>query len=75
VSLGSFDILLALKDKDSCRKADHANYSKGRGAAQVITYQPASRYRTFQWLETGIYLTVAILLAWGCFWWVRRRLS
>jgi len=41
----------------------------------VITYQPASRYRTFQWLETGTYLTVAILLAWGCFWWVRRRLS
>ena len=42
---------------------------------QVVIYQPANRYWTFQWLETGIYLTVAILLAWGCFWWVRRRLS
>jgi hypothetical protein len=42
---------------------------------QVVTYQPADRYWTFQWIETGIYLTVAILLAWGCFWWVRRRLS
>ena len=41
----------------------------------MITYQPASRYWTFQRLETGIYLTVAILRAWGCFWWVRRRLS
>ena len=42
---------------------------------QAVVYQPANRYWTFQWIETGIYLTVAILLAWGCFWWVRRRLS
>jgi len=42
---------------------------------QVVIYQPADRYWSFQWLETGIYLTVAILLAWGCFWWVRRRLT
>jgi len=42
---------------------------------QVVVYQPANRYWSFQWLETGIYLTVAILLAWACFWWVRRRLS
>jgi ABC-type transport system involved in multi-copper enzyme maturation permease subunit len=42
---------------------------------QVVVYQPADRYWTFQWLELGIFLTVAILLAWGCFWWVRRRLS
>ena len=42
---------------------------------QVVTYQPADRYWTFQWLELGIFLTVAILLAWACFWWVRRRLS
>ncbi len=42
---------------------------------QVITYQPADRYWTFQWLETGIFLTAAVLLAWACFWWVRRRLA
>ena len=42
---------------------------------QVTTYQPASRYWTFQWLEFGIFLTVAILLAWSCFWFIRRRLS
>jgi len=42
---------------------------------QVITYQPADRYWSFQWLELGIFLTVAILLAWACFWWARRRLS
>jgi ABC-type transport system involved in multi-copper enzyme maturation permease subunit len=42
---------------------------------QVTVYQPASRYWTFQALEFGIYLTAAILLAWGCFWAIRRRLS
>jgi len=42
---------------------------------QVTVYQPADRYWTFQALEFGIYLTVAILLAWACFWWTRRRLS
>lgn len=42
---------------------------------QVITYQPASRYWSFQWLEFGIFLTVAVLLAWACFWFIRRRLS
>ena len=41
----------------------------------VVTYQPASRYWTFQWLEFGIYLTVALLVAWACFWAIRRRLS
>ncbi len=42
---------------------------------QVTVYQPASRYWIFQALEFGIYLTVAILLAWACFWWTRRRLG
>ena len=42
---------------------------------QVVVYQPANRYWAFQWLELGIFLTVAVLLAWGSFWWVRRRLS
>jgi len=42
---------------------------------QVVSYQPASRYWSFQWLEFGIFLTVAILLAWACFWFIRRRLS
>jgi ABC-type transport system involved in multi-copper enzyme maturation permease subunit len=41
----------------------------------VVTYQPGNRYWTFQSIEFGIYLTVAILLAWACFWMIRRRLS
>jgi ABC-type transport system involved in multi-copper enzyme maturation permease subunit len=42
---------------------------------QIVTYQPASHYWTFQWIETGIYLAVALLLAGFCAWWIRRRLS
>ncbi len=40
----------------------------------AVTYQPANRYWTFQWLELGIFLAAALLLAGTCFWWVRRRL-
>ena len=46
-----------------------------RHLKQVTTYQPASRYWDFQWLELGIFLTVAVLLAWASFWLIRRRLS
>ncbi|HEY0719040.1 MAG TPA: ABC transporter permease [Streptosporangiaceae bacterium] len=42
---------------------------------ETVSYQPADRYWTFQWLELGIFLTAAVLLAWGCFWLIRRRLS
>jgi hypothetical protein len=39
----------------------------------VISYQPASRYWTFQYLETGIFLAAALGLAAFCFYWIRRR--
>ena len=39
----------------------------------VVTYQPAGRYWAFQWLETGIYLLLALLAAVACYWWVVRR--
>jgi hypothetical protein len=38
-----------------------------------VTYQPAGRYWTFQWLETAIFVALALLAAAGCFWWVTRR--
>ena len=41
----------------------------------VVTYQPASRYWTFQWAEMGIYIALSLLLAAFCFWWVRRRIA
>jgi hypothetical protein len=40
---------------------------------QVVTYQPASRFWTFQWYETGIFLLLAVSLTGFCFWWIRRR--
>jgi hypothetical protein len=41
----------------------------------AVTYQPADRYWTFQWVETAIFLGLAVLLVGFCFWWVRNRLS
>jgi hypothetical protein len=41
----------------------------------VTTYQPASRYWAFQWIETGIFVALSLLLAGFCFWWLRRRLN
>ena len=34
---------------------------------QTVTYQPATRYWDFQWIETGIYLALALILAGLCF--------
>jgi hypothetical protein len=42
---------------------------------QLVTYQPAVRYWTFQWYETAIFLALALALAGFCVWWIRRRLS
>jgi hypothetical protein len=39
------------------------------------TYQPADRFWTFQWIETGIYLGCAALALFATVWLVRRRLS
>jgi ABC-type transport system involved in multi-copper enzyme maturation permease subunit len=39
----------------------------------VISYQPASRFWAFQWYETGIFLTAALLLAGFCLWSIRSR--
>ncbi len=57
----------AAAEFDACR----------RHAAQtfhlLVTYQPASRYWTFQWIETGIFAALGLLAAAGCYWWVTRR--
>jgi hypothetical protein len=42
---------------------------------QVTTYQPSSRYWTFQGFETAIYVAIAVVLGAVCFWWVRHRLA
>ena len=39
---------------------------------QLITYQPTSHFWAMQWRETTIFLTLALLLAAVCFWWIHR---
>jgi hypothetical protein len=41
----------------------------------VVTYQPANRFWTFQTIETALFVGFALLLAGGCAWWVRHRVS
>jgi hypothetical protein len=42
---------------------------------QLVTYQPGSRYWTFQWCEFAIFVGTAAVLGAVCFWAIRRRLS
>lgn len=39
----------------------------------VVTYEPASRYWTLQWMETGVFLGLALACVAGCYYWVTRR--
>ncbi|HEX3326319.1 MAG TPA: ABC transporter permease subunit [Actinomycetota bacterium] len=41
----------------------------------VTTYQPASHYWTFQWIELGVFLGAALILSAFCIWWIRRGLA
>jgi hypothetical protein len=42
---------------------------------ETVTYQPASRYWTFQAYETAIFLVLALILTGISFWWIRRRVN
>jgi hypothetical protein len=45
---------------------------QSHGIRMAVTYQPASRYWEFQWLETGIFLVLAAGLGGVCYWRIRR---
>ncbi|HVA08957.1 MAG TPA: hypothetical protein VNG12_19665 [Acidimicrobiales bacterium] len=45
------------------------------GVRDLLNYQPAGRYWTFQWHELTIFIVLALLLVGICFWWVHRRLA
>jgi hypothetical protein len=61
----------------SCTSAETATQClQANGVqAQYVTYQPADRVWTFQWIETGIYLAFSLLALGATFWLVRRRLN
>jgi hypothetical protein len=42
---------------------------------EVVTYQPASRFWTFQTIETALFVVLALALAGVCAWWVRHRIT
>jgi hypothetical protein len=46
----------------------------GRTYHAVVSYQPPSRYWPLQWVELGIYVGTATLLAGLCWWWIRTRM-
>jgi hypothetical protein len=53
--------------------ADPFQYLVQHGYRQVISYQPASRYWTFQWIEFGWLVAIAVLLLGAALWLLRRR--
>jgi hypothetical protein len=46
-----------------------------QGIRELVRYQPADRYWPFQFIETGIFLALALALAWFCFWRLGRRVA
>ncbi|HKD99328.1 MAG TPA: ABC transporter permease subunit [Micromonosporaceae bacterium] len=42
---------------------------------QSLSYQPVSHYWPMQWIESGIFLVLALLLGGFSLWWTRRRVS
>jgi hypothetical protein len=51
------------------------HYLTRHGFALLTTYQPASRYWPFQWIEGGWLLALSLLLGAATVWLVRRRAS
>jgi hypothetical protein len=45
------------------------------GVREAVSYQPASRYWPLQLTETGLFVALALALAWFCFWRLSRRLA
>ncbi|HKN97254.1 MAG TPA: hypothetical protein VJX10_09075, partial [Pseudonocardiaceae bacterium] len=52
---------------------DPVRYLIQHGYAQVTSYQPDSRFWTFQWMEFGWLTVLALLLLGAAFWLLRRR--
>lgn len=51
------------------------NCLASHGIRVAVSYQPVSRYWPLQFAETGLFLALALALAWYCFWRLNRRRS
>jgi ABC-type transport system involved in multi-copper enzyme maturation permease subunit len=51
------------------------NCLASHGIRAAVSYQPASNYWPLQLAETGLFLALALALAWYCFWRLNRRLT
>jgi hypothetical protein len=69
----SEDGVFANHDKGGAAPPDPIAYLSEHGYAHVFTYQPDSRYWTFQWMEVGWLLLVSLILLGLTFWLIRRR--
>jgi hypothetical protein len=56
-------------------KLDFLQCAHDHHIQQWVAYQPASRYWTFQAIETALYAAISLALLVLTGWWVRRRLS
>lgn len=45
------------------------------GLRQDLTYHPSDHFWSLQWIETGVFIALAVLLTGFGFWWLRRRLA
>jgi ABC-type transport system involved in multi-copper enzyme maturation permease subunit len=63
----------AVEGPGGSRKLDNCLASHGIRVAE--SYQPVSRYWPLQWAETGMFLALALALAWYCMWRLNRRRS
>jgi hypothetical protein len=52
---------------------DPTHYLLQHGYTVVTSYQPASRFWAFQWIEAGWLLALSLLLLTATLWLVRRR--
>jgi hypothetical protein len=57
----------------SASTIDPVQYLLGHGYTQVTSYQPDTRYWTFQWIEFGWLTALALLLLGTTLWILRRR--
>jgi hypothetical protein len=60
-------------EKGGTSQITPAQCMQSRGYREAISYLPTSRYWPLQWIETGIFLALALALAWFSVWRLNRR--